>query len=226
MRACVLLFSGGLDSALCALELAGQGVAVHGLSIDFDGRPRREVRACRALAKRLPFATFHEVRLRGLALGPPADAPRRRASLEGVIPHRNLVYWALAANRARAVGADGIAGGHTPEDARAYSDASRAFFRALSRMLRDSGIRELDGLRVRLPIHERPAAHWRALVRRHPDVVAGTWSCWRDRGAPCGACFACRQRKQALRAAARSPARSPARAPSRPSGRRAAPSPR
>jgi 7-cyano-7-deazaguanine synthase len=117
-----------------------------------------------------------------------------------VIPHRNLVFWSLAANRARAVGAEAIAAGHTPQDARAYDDASPAFFRGLAGVLEASGIRELDGLAVRLPFHERPARHWSALARRHAPLLAATWSCWRNGARPCRACFACRQRAAALRA--------------------------
>lgn len=196
MTDCVLLFSGGLDSTLCALQIAAEGAAVHGLSVVHENRPAQEVRAAHAIARVLPFATFHEIDLRGLAFGPPAHARSRRASLEGVIPHRNLVFWALAANRARAVGAGSVAAGHTLDDARSYSDAGPAFFRALERTLRDSGIRELGSLAVRLPLHERPAAHWRALLRRHRGILAATWSCWRDGPAPCGECFACRQRER------------------------------
>jgi len=196
---CVLLFSGGLDSTLCALHLAGEGLEVHGLSILHERRPAEEVRAARTLARGLPFASYHEVHLRGLAFGPPVDHPvarGRRASLEGVIAHRNLVFWSLAANRARAVGADAIAAGHTPDDARSYTDSARGFFRVLQRTLRDSGIRELGSLTVRLPLHERPAAHWRRMMHRHGPLLAATWSCWRDGRAPCGDCFACRQRER------------------------------
>lgn len=193
-RRCVLLFSGGIDSTLCALQLDDEGYEVHLLSVHYDRRPRHEARAARSVAKGLRFATWHEIRLRGLAFGPPPGTARTRASLEGVIAHRNLVFWSLAANRAAAIGAHTIAAGHTREDARSYTDAAPPFFRQLRGILGRSGIRADEPVEVRLPLQEFGAPHWRRTIRRHRAVIARTWSCWRDGDGPCGECFACRQR--------------------------------
>jgi 7-cyano-7-deazaguanine synthase len=192
----VLLFSGGIDSTLCALQLDDEGYEVHLLSVHYDRRPRNETRAARSVARALRFATWHEIRLRGLAFGPPPDAPRARArsSLEGVIAHRNLVFWSLAANRAAMIGARTIAAGHTREDARSYTDADPVFFRRLRGVLDRSGIRADEGIEVRLPLQEFGSRHWRRVMSRHRAVIARTWSCWRDGDGPCGECFACRQR--------------------------------
>lgn len=201
---CVLLFSGGIDSTLCALQLADEGHEVHALSVQYDRRPRAEVRAARRLAGALEFASRHEIRLRGLAFGPPPGAPSGVASLEGVIAHRNLVFWSLAANRAAAIGASAVAAGHTKEDARTYTDAAPSFFRGVRTLLARSGVPSPGGaqLATRLPMQEFPARHWRDVARRHADVIEQTWSCWRDGPTPCGECFACRQRGQFLSLAA------------------------
>lgn len=198
MKSCVLLFSGGADSTLCAIQLRSEGYRVHAVSIAHGRRPRAEAAAARRVGRALDFASWHLVPLDGLAFGPPAGAPGRRTSHEGVIPHRNLVYWAIAANRASAIGADCVAAGHTREDGRTYTDASPAFFRALEPLLGTSGVRSARSLALRLPLQELPAAHWRRLAREHRELVAATWSCWRDGSAPCGRCFACRQRARTI----------------------------
>lgn len=188
-----------MDSTLAALELADEGYELHALSVRYDGRPRAEAVAARRVARALPFATRHEVRIDGLAIGPPPGAPRGRASLEGVIAHRNLVFWALAANRAATVGARTLAAGHTRADGRTYTDASPLFFRRLTPLLGRTGVGRLDGdVEIRLPLQERPLAYWRRVVRRHADVIDRTRSCWRDGRTPCGTCFACVQRERFL----------------------------
>lgn len=198
MTSCVLLFSGGVDSTLCALHLADEGREVHALSIRHDRRPRAEAAAARRVARALPFATWHQVALDGLAFGAPPGAGRRRGSHEGLVPHRNLVFWAIAANRAAAIGAGSVAAGHTRDDARTYTDARPGFFAGLEPLLAACGAQPALRLAVRLPLQELPPTHWRRLVRRHRDVIAATWSCWRDGTRPCGACFACRQRARTV----------------------------
>jgi 7-cyano-7-deazaguanine synthase len=200
-RGVVLLYSGGIDSTLVALHLADRGWNVHALSIQYDHRPAEEVRAARRVARALPFASWHEIAVRGLAIGPPPaarGAAKDRASLEGVIAHRNIVFWSLAANRARALGATAIAAGHTREDARSYTDAAPAFFDALAPLLASSGVAGLGRLDLLLPLRELPARHWRAFARRRRDLFDSTWSCWRDGAAPCRQCFACVQRNRFL----------------------------
>lgn len=197
----VLLYSGGIDSTLVALHLAEVGREVHALSIQYDDRPSEEVRAARRVARALPFASWHEIAIRGLSVGPPPaakSAARDRASLEGVIAHRNILFWSLAANRARAVGAGAIAAGHTREDARSYTDASPKFFEALAPLLGSSGVTGLGRLDLLLPLQELPARHWRAVARRRRDLFDATWSCWRDGANPCRRCFACVQRTRFL----------------------------
>lgn len=199
--ATVLLYSGGIDSTLVALHLADERREVHALSIQYDDRPAEEVRAARRIARALPFASWHEVGVRGLSVGPPPaarSAARERASLEGVIAHRNILFWSIAANRARTVGAGAIAAGHTREDARSYTDASPAFFAALAPLLGSSGVAGLGALELLLPLQELPARHWRAVARRRRDIIDATWSCWRDGAAPCRRCFACVQRARFL----------------------------
>jgi 7-cyano-7-deazaguanine synthase len=194
-RSVVLLYSGGADSTLCAMLLRERGAAVHALSVLYEGRPAGELAAARALANELSFASVHEMRLDGLAKGAPAWVDASHPHHEGLVPYRNLLFWSLAANRAAAVGADALAAGHTSYDAECYDDAAPAFFETLSRSLRFSGL-GADGrpLEIVLPLAGLTPPQMASMLLERRDFLRRTWSCWRDGAAPCGACFACRER--------------------------------
>jgi len=195
VSAAVLLYSGGADSTLSALLLRERGFDVHALSVMYDGRPAGEVRAAAAIARELEFASFHEMRLDGLAKGAPGWIADRHAHHEGLVPYRNLMFWALAANRAAAVGADAIAAGHTRYDADSYDDAGPAFFETLAQSLRFSGLgRDGHALTIELPLAGLSPDELTFLLLKHRDFLRRTWSCWRDGEKPCGVCFACKER--------------------------------
>ncbi len=195
MKSAVLLFSGGADSTLCAMLLAERGVDVHALSIVYAGRPAGEMRAAAALAEELAFASHHEMRLDGMAVGAPAWMADGRADHEGVVPYRNLMFWSLAANRAATVGADAIAAGHTRYDAESYDDAGPAFFETLAQSLRFSGLGPAGrDVEIALPLAALSPDEMASLLLRHREFLRRTWSCWRDGDKPCGVCFACKER--------------------------------
>jgi 7-cyano-7-deazaguanine synthase len=195
VKSAVLLFSGGADSTLCAMLLRERGVDVHALSIVYAGRPAGEMRAASALAKELAFASHHEMRLDGMAIGAPAWMANGRADHEGVVPYRNLMFWSLAANRAASVGADAVAAGHTRYDAESYDDAGPAFFDVLANALRFSGLGPSGrAVEIVLPLASLSPAEMADLLLRHREFLRRTWSCWRDGAKPCGVCFACKER--------------------------------
>ncbi|MBI4569743.1 MAG: 7-cyano-7-deazaguanine synthase [Planctomycetes bacterium] len=210
---CVLLYSGGLDSTLAALLLARQGWRLHALSILYDGRPSREIAAARALAGSLPFVTREEADIRGFGYGGenfsarsgPAATPGAGPD-EGYIPFRNLIFWSLAAHRAAVLRAGAIAAGHTAEDGRSYNDASSRFFKQFSRLLAFPG-RPDPGttITVLLPLLDvSRETWWHTALDLSPDrrFWKRTWSCWKEGAAPCGRCFACRERRAVLSGAA------------------------
>jgi 7-cyano-7-deazaguanine synthase len=191
----VLLYSGGADSTLCAMLLTERGYAVHALSVVYDGRPAGEMSAAADLARELAFASYHEVRLDGMARGAPAWLADRHAHHEGLVPYRNLMFWSLAANRAAAVGAAAVAAGHTRYDADSYDDAGPAFFAALSQSLRFSGLgRAGRDVEILLPLAELTNDALAAELIARREVLRRSWSCWRDGATPCGTCYACTER--------------------------------
>lgn len=144
---CVVLLSGGLDSATVLGVARDQGRDCCCLTIDYGQRHAFEVDAARAVARSLRAAEHRVVRLDlravgGSALTDEIDVPKGRDAREmagGVpvtyVPARNLTFLALAAGYAETVGASDIFVGVNAVDYSGYPDCREPFLRAAERAI-------------------------------------------------------------------------------------------
>lgn len=178
MKKAVVLVSGGIDSA-AALWWARERYRVTALTFDGGLRPRGEIQACAAIAKRARVALLR------------ITAPYLKAHASGYVPARNLVIHSIAISVAETIGALAVVAGHNRSDAEVFEDAQPAFFRRLER---------LNGsVRILLPFAGRTDAQVIALALRRGVPLELTWSCYRDGPRPCGRCSACRGRIESFR---------------------------
>jgi|15BtaG_2_1085339.scaffolds.fasta_scaffold14418_2 7-cyano-7-deazaguanine synthase len=180
----LVLMSGGLDSAVCAAAAVAGGHDVIGLFFDWMQPARREERqAATAQAERLGIR-LHTMRSyvhadKSMHAAPGETGPR-------VVPGRNLVFLALAANLGAERGVHQIRIGCTAADAADYRDCRADFIEALSAL-------------SPVPISAPLVAMQRDEVRRVAVALgvdlSEVWSCYapRERGVPCGACNSCLQ---------------------------------
>ena len=193
----LLLFSGGIDSVLSWYALQQSGYRVATLTINYQGRPEGEVHACEHLLRTLDCGRTHSLTIDGwgrLGGSLPGVHPNLRA---GFIPHRNLVFWALAASIAVCNGYSTVAAGHTTEDAHYFNDSSHYFFERLQEIVSFAGATEVR-LRLLLPLSTLPDEGI-GLARTIPWLQLNrSWSCWADVPNPCQQCFACRERDEFL----------------------------
>ena len=197
MRRGILLFSGGFDSTVAALILAGDQIDLIGLTIDYPGRPEGEKAAVKSLSTVLPFSTLLKVSIEGTSstIGSNHEA----TSMEGWIPYRNILFWTIAAQKAVLLKADFIAGGHDEEDdGKVFNDAGKEFFIKLKDILKFSGNGNVDhSIDIVLPITSLTKEKLRSIVNdRIKDLLFQTWSCWRKGEVPCQQCFACKERQK------------------------------
>lgn len=166
----IVLLSGGIDSAYL-LTLLPRSRA---LFVDY-GQPSAEMerQAARRLVDRFGWR-LSEVTVPGLYLG---DMERGYGAQ--VVPGRNLILIALAANFGREVWI-----GAAPQDAANYPDCREAFLGAASHAL-DVGY--------------HAAVRWSdksRILRRSAlgdSVAALCWSCYGSGPEPCGECDSCLQ---------------------------------
>jgi 7-cyano-7-deazaguanine synthase len=213
MKRAVVLLSGGLDSATVLAIAASEGWRCHALSVDYGQRHRAELDAAARVAKALGAA---EHRIARVDLGVFGGSALTDASIavphapsEGIpvtyVPARNTIFLALALAHAEVVEADAIFTGANAVDYSGYPDCRPEFLAAFERLANVATKRAVEGhpIAIEAPIVAMTKAE---IVRRGValDVdYALTVSCYEAdaRGAACGACDACRFRREGFRAA-------------------------
>ena len=205
-RTCVLLLSGGLDSATCLALVTRWGWTIHALSFDYGQRHRLELAAARALAKRYRTASHRVIAIPSFgALGGsaltdrsirvPKEALGRTRIPVTYVPARNTLFLAFALGAAETSGATEIVIGANALDYSGYPDCRPAFLRAFERVANLGTKAGDEGRRfaVRAPLLALSKA---GIVRLalalglDPGLTTSCYDPGRS-GRPCGACDAC-----------------------------------
>ena len=213
VKRAVVLLSGGLDSATVLAIAASEGWSCHALSVDYGQRHRAELAAAGRVARALGavehrFARVDLAVFGGSALTDPSIAVPHEPS-PGIpatyVPARNTVLLALALAHAEVVEADAIFTGANAVDYSGYPDCRPEFLAAFERLANLATKRAVEGspITVQAPIVRMTKAE---IVRRGHELgvdYATTVSCYEadEEGRACGACDACRFRREGFRAA-------------------------
>ena len=205
-RTCVLLLSGGLDSATCLALVTRWGWRVHALSFDYGQRHRAELASARALARRYRVVSHRAIAIPSFgALGGSALTDRSirvpKKALGKVripvtyVPARNTLFLAFALGVAETAGATEIVIGANALDYSGYPDCRPAFLHAFERLARLGTKAGAEGRRfaIRAPLLKLTKARIVALALALGVEPSLTTSCYdpSPSGRPCGACDAC-----------------------------------
>lgn len=205
-RSCVLLLSGGLDSATCLALVSHWGWMVHALSFDYGQRHRIELRAARALARRYRVASHRVVAIPSLgALGGSAltdrsiRVPKRVLGKARIpvtyVPARNTLFLAVALGVAESSGATEIVIGANALDYSGYPDCRPAFLDAFERVAKlgtKAGV-EGRGFAIQAPLLRMTKADIVRLALALGLETRLTTSCYDPGkgGRPCRSCDSC-----------------------------------
>ncbi len=196
------MLSGGLDSAVALFWARAEGYTLLPLSIEFAGRPARELEAAAAVARAAGAGPLAKMPLPFVRLAhelPSYKTPKRPVPY-GYIPLRNLLFYTLAAYHADANGARFVVGGHLLEDAQDFPDASPKYFAEMNDLIARStnGWGLAGSPEVQLPFSGLKKEEVVAIGLKLAVPFELTWSCWVDGDAPCGACASCKDRREAF----------------------------
>jgi 7-cyano-7-deazaguanine synthase len=205
-RSCVLLLSGGLDSATCLALVSRWGWIVHALSFDYGQRHRVELRAARALARKYRVASHRVIAIPSFgALGGSAltdrsiRVPKRALGKARIpityVPARNTLFLAFALGVAESSRATEIVIGANALDYSGYPDCRPAFLEAFERVAKLGTKAGAEGRRfsIRAPLLHMSKADIVRLALALGLETRLTTSCYDpgDRGRPCGSCDSC-----------------------------------
>lgn len=201
----VVMLSGGIDSTVTLFWAKSEGLDVLPLSIEFDGRPRRELEAVRLIVDSAGVRPLAQMSLPFVRLAHelPAYRENPRGVPYGYIPLRNLMFYTLAAYHADANGARYVLGGHLKEDAMEFPDASLPYFAAMNALISRStdGWSRAGAPEVVLPLSGLTKTDVVRLGTKLGVPFELTWSCWVDGDSPCGTCVSCKDRIEAFQKA-------------------------
>jgi 7-cyano-7-deazaguanine synthase len=205
-RSCVVLLSGGLDSATCLALVSRWGWIVHALSFDYGQRHRVELSAARVLSRRYRVASHRVIPIPAFgALGGSALTDRGirvpKSALFATripvtyVPARNTLFLAFALGVAETRGATEIVIGANALDYSGYPDCRPAFLKAFERVAKLGTKAGAEGrtFNIRAPLLGMTKADIVRLALALGLDTGLTTSCYDPgkRGRACGSCDSC-----------------------------------
>jgi 7-cyano-7-deazaguanine synthase len=211
---CVVLLSGGMDSATCLALAAREAPPVHAISFRYGQRHARELRSARQLARRFgvvahPVVPLPLGELVRSSLTRPRDRLPDRPPRAGRIPNtyvpaRNTVLLAVALGYAESHRLGRIYFGANAVDYSGYPDCRPEYVRAFNALARRAVRSPQEGgrrVRVVAPLLRLSKADIVRLGERLGVPWELTWSCYAGGRVPCGRCDSCRLRARGFREA-------------------------
>ena len=211
---CVVLLSGGLDSATCLAIAKSIGFEPCALTVLYGQRHEVEVDAAKRVAAAIgvvehKFVSVDLSQIGGSALTADIDVPKDRdeSSMSGSIPvtyvpARNTVMLAIALGYAEVLGVGDIFVGVNAVDYSGYPDCRPAFIQAFEKLAAVATKAGVEGqpIRIHVPLIQLTKAE---IIQRGLALGVDygiTHSCYDPdpSGKPCGRCDSCLIRTKAF----------------------------
>lgn len=189
---CLVLLSGGVDSATALWWAKAQGWQLATVTFIFPGRRKKELRAARTLAASSGSGENYEITL------PFVDAPKADKSC--YIPKRNLMFYGIAAFLAEKINAGCIVGGHIRHDREIFPDARPEYLKKLNQLVQSPG---KFGFKTKLLFPFLNAGK-KTVVQQGARLKVPfeqTWSCSHDLQSHCWKCYSCLERRSGFQSA-------------------------
>lgn len=206
IKKCVIVLSGGPDSATVAYWAKKQGYEIYPITFNYGQIAVKETESAKKIAEKLGTTTkiidlsaLKEI-FSGVTSLCNTNIPlTAEFSQPIIVPFRNAIFLSAAVAYAVTVGAKKIYYGAQGSDEPFYPDCRREFYEAFEKAARLGTCEEIS---IQAPFSD---------MRKSDVIKAGaelgvpfelTWSCYLDGAKHCGRCESCVNRKKAFSEAA------------------------
>lgn len=203
---CVVLLSGGPDSATVAYWAKNLGYEVYAMCCKYGQIATREVEYAIQVAKQLgvPLKLVDLSSLREIFAGVSSVCDDKipmtsTFSQPIIVPFRNAIFLSTAVAYAVSVGASTIFYGAQGSDAPFYPDCRKEFYESFESTAKLGTGQELS---VEAPFSQTGKSELIKLGARLGVPFELTWSCYLNGQKHCGRCESCVNRRKAFREAA------------------------
>lgn len=211
----LILLSGGIDSAVCALIAKRKKREISGLTFYYGQKHKIEIEKAKMLSKflnmkehwilKLPKELFNSSSLVNRSLKIPNKGLRKGKIPSTYVPSRNLIFLSIASGFAESRGFDEIYIGANSIDFSGYPDCTPEFIKSFQNCLKKGTKRGAQGRQVKVlaPLLFKNKKEIISLGKKYGLDFSLTWSCYNPskNKYPCGKCDSCIIRKKAFKKA-------------------------
>jgi 7-cyano-7-deazaguanine synthase len=199
---CVIVLSGGPDSATVAYWAKKQGYDIYAISFKYGQIATKEVECAEMIAEKLaaPIKVVDVSSLK-IVFGDVtslcnADIPMTSSFSQPIIvPFRNAIFLSVAVSYASSICANKIFYGAHGSDEPFYPDCRREFYKAFEKA---ACLGTGSEMTIEAPFSDGTKAE---IIKAGKELGVPfnlTWSCYRDGAKHCGKCESCINRKKAF----------------------------
>jgi 7-cyano-7-deazaguanine synthase len=199
---CVVVLSGGPDSATVAYWAKKQGFNVHNITFKYGQIATKEVDCANRIAKKMhsPIKVVDLSSLKDVfgdvtSLCNTSIPMTSSFSQPIIVPFRNAIFLSVAVSYANSICANKIFYGAHGSDEPFYPDCRREFYKAFERAACLGTGTEII---IEAPFSDKPKSETIKVGAELGVPFDLTWSCYRDGMKHCGKCESCVNRKKAF----------------------------
>jgi 7-cyano-7-deazaguanine synthase len=202
---CIVVLSGGPDSAVVAYWAKKQGYEVHALTFKYGQIAEKEVKHATLIAEKLgiPIKIIDLSCLKDIFTGVTALCDKNieltpTFTQPIIVPFRNAIFLSVAVAYAVSIGAAEVFYGAQGSDAPFYPDCRKEFYKSFENTARLGTGAEI---RIEAPFSNLQKSEVLKVGMQLGVPFELTWSCYRGEEKHCGTCESCVNRKKAFKEA-------------------------